>query len=127
VGQAVVAGGLTLAFAWWVYPALWLAPLATATVLAHLLRSYAEHAVTETEMDRHDNRLITIRSNRVERFFMSPYFMNYHAEHHLVPSVPAPRLRRLRERLADRDDLPPVLERSSYGQAIRRNVRSLPD
>jgi fatty acid desaturase len=124
--QAVLATGLTLTFAWWVYPALWIAPLVTVTVLGHLVRSFAEHAITDDEAAAHSNRLITIHSNWFERFFVAPYGMNYHAEHHLIPSVPAPRLRRLHQRLSDRPDLPPVLIRSSYGQALRRYIRALP-
>lgn len=125
--QAVLAAGMTLAFSWWVYPALWLLPLATVTVLGHLVRSFVEHAITDDEAPRHSNRLITIHSNWIERALVAPYSMNYHAEHHLVPSVPAPRLRRLHERLAGREDVPPLLVRSSYGEAIRRYVRALPD
>lgn len=125
VSQTVIAGGLTLAFTWWVYPALWLLPLASVTALCHLVRSFVEHAVTDDEMGRHHNRLITIRSNFLERGLVSPYFMNYHAEHHLMPSVPAPRLRKLQARLAGRQDLPPVLERRSYGSAVGRYVRAL--
>ncbi len=127
LAQTVMAGGLTLAFAWWVFPTLWLAPLVTVTVLGHLIRSFVEHAITEDESPAHSNRLITIHSNWIERFFVAPYSMNYHAEHHLIPSVPAPRLKRLHTRLADRPDLPPVLIRSSYGQAMTRYVRALPD
>jgi fatty acid desaturase len=106
---------------------LWLAPLATLTALCHLVRSFVEHAITDSETEAHRNRLITIRSNLIERGLLSPYFMNYHAEHHLVPSVPAPRLRQLQKRLAHRSDLPPVLVRRSYGGAIRRYVRELPN
>lgn len=124
--QAALATGLTVAFAWWVYPALWLAPLVTFTVGCHLLRSFVEHAITDSEKaTAHVNRLITIRSNLLERSLVSPYYMNYHAEHHLNPAVPAPRLGELQQRLADRDDTPPVLLRSSYGQAVRRYARSL--
>ena len=125
VAQGALAAGFTLAFAWWIYPALWLAPLATLTVLSHLTRSFVEHAISEYEEEAHSNRLITITSNRVERFFVAPYSMNYHAEHHLVPSVPAPRLRRLHHELAARDDLPPLLVRPSYSQALRAYVRAL--
>ena len=124
--QAAIAIALTVTFAWWVYPALWLAPLATVTALCHLVRSFAEHAITGGEAPAHGNRLITIRSNLVERGLVSPYFMNYHAEHHLNPAVPAPRLRQMRKRLAHRPDVPPVLVRSSYGAAIRRYVSALP-
>ena len=121
----LLAGGLTLAFDWWVYPALWLAPLATLTALCHLVRSFVEHAITDSEAPAHGNRLITIDSNPLERGLISPYFMNLHAEHHLVPSVPAPRLRELRRRLDERPDRPPLLVRSSYGGAVRRYLRSL--
>jgi fatty acid desaturase len=123
--QGLLAGGLTLAFAWWVYPALWLAPLATVTAFCHLMRSFVEHAITDTEKAEHSNRLITIRSNLMERFLLSPYNMNLHAEHHIVPSVPAPRLPELQSRVAARDDRPPVLERSSYSSAIRGYFRAL--
>jgi fatty acid desaturase len=127
LAQGVLAASMTIAFAWWVYPALWLLPLVTVTVLGHLVRSFAEHAVTDDERPRHGNRLITIRSNWVERFFVAPYSMNYHAEHHLLPSVPAPRLKHLQHRLAGRSDLPPVLARASYSEAIRRHVRTVAD
>ncbi|MEA2142313.1 MAG: hypothetical protein QOI64_743 [Solirubrobacteraceae bacterium] len=125
--QGAIAAGLTLAFEWWVYPALWLAPLASVTALCHLIRSFVEHAITDSEVPAHGNRLITIRSFFLERALVSPYNMNYHAEHHLLPSVPAPRLKELRERLASRDDAPPVLVRDSYAGALRRYARELPD
>jgi fatty acid desaturase len=127
VVQAAIGVGLALTCAWWVYPALWLVPLATVTAFCHLLRSFVEHAITDSETQAHGNRLITIRSNWVERSLLSPYFMNYHAEHHILPSVPAPRLRDLQKRLARRGDAPTVLVRSSYGDAVRRYVRELPD
>lgn len=125
--QAGLAAGMTLAFAWWVYPLLWLVPLASVTALCHLVRSFVEHAITDAEESTHGNRLITIRSFFVERALLSPYFMNYHAEHHLLPSVPAPRLKELQGRLADRDDAPPVLTRPSYTGALRHYSRGLPD
>lgn len=123
--QGALAAVIALTTAWWVYPALWLAPLASLTAFCHLVRSFTEHAVTDAELERHDNRLITIRSNLLERFLLSPYFMNFHAEHHLLPAVPAPRLKQLQERVAARGDAPPVLVRSSYGDALRRYVRAL--
>ncbi len=125
VAQLVIAAALTLTCVWWVYPALWIAPLATLTAFIHLVRSFVEHAISSAEESGHRNRLITIRSNLLERAWLSPYFMNYHAEHHLLPSVPAPRLPRLQRRLQDRDDLPPVLVRSSYSGALRRYVQAL--
>lgn len=125
--QGAIAAALTAAFAWWVYPALWLVPLASVTALCHLIRSFVEHAITDSETGKHGNRLVTIRSNWLERALVSPYFMNYHAEHHLLPSVPAPRLRELQHRLDGRGDVPPVLVRSSYGRSLRHYAGELPD
>ena len=125
--QGAILAIVTIAFDWWVYPALWLAPLATLTALCHLVRSFAEHAIADSEEGAHGNRLITIRSSWLERALVSPYFMNFHAEHHLLPSVPAPRLGELQERLAQRDDAPAVLVRPSYVGAVRHYARELPD
>jgi fatty acid desaturase len=127
VTQSALAIGLTLAFDWWVYPALWLAPLATVTALCHLVRSFSEHAINDEETPRHDNRLITIRSNLLERSLVAPYFMNYHAEHHLLPSVPAPRLAEFQRRISETSDIPPVLVRRSYADAIRGYATALLD
>jgi fatty acid desaturase len=123
--QAAILGLLTLAFDWWVYLALWLAPLATLTALCHLIRSFVEHAITDAESAEHSNRMITIRSNLLERALVAPYNMNYHAEHHLLPAVPAPRLNEVQERLREREHTPPLLNRSSYAAAIRRYARAL--
>ncbi|MGI8726303.1 MAG: fatty acid desaturase, partial [Solirubrobacterales bacterium] len=82
ITQLVLFAGLTLAFSWWVYPALWLAPLATLTALSHLVRNFSEHAITGPETETNSNRLITIHSNPLERALLAPYYMNYHAEHH---------------------------------------------
>ena len=125
--QGVLGVGLTLTTTWWVYPLLWLVPLASVTALCHLIRSFVEHAITGSEQPAHGNRLITIRSFFVERALLSPYFMNYHAEHHLLPSVPAPRLKALQQRLAERDDAPQVLVRPSYTGALRHYSRELSD
>ena len=123
--QGVLITTFTLVLDWWMYPLLWLLPLVTVTVLFHLVRSFVEHAISASEEERHSNRLITIRSNVIERGLVAPYGMNYHAEHHLVPTVPAPRLRALRERLGGREELPPLLERRSYASALARYVRAL--
>jgi len=115
----------TVALEWWAYPLLWLAPLGTVTMLFHLVRSFVEHAISAGEETEHSNRLITIRSNILERGLVAPYGMNYHAEHHLLPTVPAPRLRALKHRLAGHEEIPPLLERRSYGSALLGYVRAL--
>lgn len=119
-----LASGVTLG--WWVYPALWAAPLVTLTPFWHLVRSFTEHAVTEGEQAAHADRLVTTTSHPLELFCLAPYNMNHHAEHHLHPFVPAPRLPEVRRRMADDAGAPPVLVRSSYLGALRDHYRSLP-
>lgn len=111
---------------WWVYPILWAGPLATLTSFWHLVRSFAEHAITAKEQAEHADRLITTESNAVERFCLAPYNMNYHAEHHRYPFVPAPRLPEVRDRLAGTPAGAATLVRRSYFSSMRTLYRSLP-
>ena len=85
--QAALLGGLTWCVAWWAYPLLWMAPVYVAFVLDNF-RAFAEHSQPEPDelADRH--RLITFVSHPVERMFVAPCNMNYHAAHHLWPSIP---------------------------------------
>lgn len=126
VAQLILFGLLTLAFGWWAYPLLWLAPLVTLTAGAHLLRNFAEHAIVGNEEDDHADRLISIRSNPLERFVVAPFNMNYHSEHHLFPFVPARKLPELQRRLASREEIPSRLFRGSYLGALAHYVRGLP-
>jgi fatty acid desaturase len=90
--QISLIGGLTWFIAWWAYPVLWLMPVYVFTVLADNLRSFLEHSQPERDdvADRH--RLITFLSNPLERIFLAPMNMNFHAIHHLWPSIPYYRL-----------------------------------
>jgi fatty acid desaturase len=103
---------------------LWVLPLITLTTVCHLMRSFLEHAVLTEERPEHDNLLISITSNPLERAFLAPFNMNYHAEHHLYPAVPARKLPGVRVALADSPN-PPRLLRSAYLTALIRYARSL--
>jgi fatty acid desaturase len=123
--QLALWAATTVLFSWWVYLALWAIPLATLTAFFHLVRSFGEHAVLEAERPEHDNLLISVVSNRVERFLVAPYFMNFHSEHHLFPWIPAPRLPAARRRLVGNAAAPPLLLRRSYLSALRSWFREL--
>ena len=105
---------------------MWAGPLGTLTAFWHLVRSFSEHAVTADEVAGHGDRLVTTESNPIERFCLSPYNMNYHAEHHRYPFVPAPRLPEVRRRLAPTRLGAATLVRRSYLSALRTYYRSLP-
>ncbi len=88
VWKVVLIGGLSWLVAWWAYPVLWLVPLYGFAFLGDNLRAFAEHSQPQPDGLANEHRLITFLSNRVERLFVAPLNMNYHAAHHLWPSIP---------------------------------------
>ena len=80
--------GLTLAGIWWAYFALWLLPMATWFPLVTRLRNIAEHACVEGSATDPFRAARTTRASLWERAFIAPYWVNFHAEHHLFMHVP---------------------------------------
>ncbi|SKA15410.1 Fatty acid desaturase [Enhydrobacter aerosaccus] len=91
VVNLLLLGGLSLAGYWWLYPVLWLLPLATWYQLVSRIRNIAEHAVVPDNDDPLRNTRTTL-INPLERLFIAPYWVNYHLEHHLFMFVPCWRL-----------------------------------
>jgi fatty acid desaturase len=86
--QAGLIGGLTLVFGWWGWPLLWAAPVYVFTYLGDSMRSFAEHSHPQNDAAADDHRLLTYESNAIERMFLAPMNMNYHAAHHLWVGIP---------------------------------------
>ncbi len=76
---------------WWLYPALWLLPLATWYQFVSRIRNIAEHAVVPDNDDPLRNTRTTY-ANPLMRLLVAPYWVNYHLEHHLFMFVPCWRL-----------------------------------
>ena len=87
----LLLGGLSALGYWWLYPLLWLLPLATWYQLVSRIRNIAEHAVVPDNDDPLRNTRTT-SANFFERLFVAPYWVNYHLEHHLFMFVPCWRL-----------------------------------
>lgn len=83
--------GLSAIGYWWLYPLLWLLPLATWYQLVSRIRNIAEHAVVPDNDDPLRNTRTT-QANFFERLLVAPYWVNYHLEHHLFMFVPCWRL-----------------------------------
>lgn len=77
-----------LAGVWWAYVALWLLPLATWFPMVTRLRNIAEHACVEGSADDAFRAARTTRASWLERALIAPYWVNFHAEHHLFMHVP---------------------------------------
>jgi fatty acid desaturase len=79
---------LTWLFGWWAYLVLWWIPVFVFMFLADNLRTFVEHSQPEGDATADTHRLVTNRPGWLERQLLSPMNMNYHAAHHLWPSIP---------------------------------------
>jgi fatty acid desaturase len=108
VALALVAG--------WAYLA-WVVAYLTTFSLFMRIRSLAEHArMQRTEDPLRNTR--TTRASLLARATVAPLHVNYHLEHHLLPTVPWHRLPALGRRL--RDVVPPSSREASYADVLRR-------
>ena len=89
--NAVLWGVLALLGYWWLFPLLWIVPLATWYQLVSRIRNIAEHAVVPDNDDPLRNTRTTY-AGPLMRLFVAPYWVNFHLEHHLFMFVPCWRL-----------------------------------
>lgn len=93
--NAVLLAGFIAAGVWWAFFVLWLLPMATWFPMVTRLRNIAEHACVEGSSTDPFRAARTTRASPWERAFIAPYWVNFHAEHHLFMHVPCWKLRRL--------------------------------
>lgn len=87
--QAMLVVGLTVLFGWWGYLLLWLAPVYMFTYGADMARVFLEHAVLPPgPVEDYRLRLVSYEGSFLERIVLAPKNMNFHAIHHLWPSIP---------------------------------------
>lgn len=90
--NAALFAGAVAAGVWWAFLALWLLPMATWFPMVTRLRNIAEHACVEGSATDPFRAARTTRAGLLERAFIAPYWVNFHAEHHLFMHVPCWRL-----------------------------------
>jgi fatty acid desaturase len=73
------------------YWAVWIVAMATWLPFVTRIRNIAEHACTSTGPDPFSHARTT-QANVLERALIAPYWVNYHAEHHLFMYLPCYRL-----------------------------------
>jgi fatty acid desaturase len=115
--NAVMLATLALCGYAWVYLA-WVVAYMTTFGLFVRWRSLAEHAC----MDRGPDPLRNTRTTRaglLARATVAPLHVNYHLEHHLLPTVPWYRLPALGRLLASRDVIPASSRQSGYLRVLR--------
>lgn len=122
VTNAALFGVLAGAGHWYLYPLLWLLPLATWYRLVSRLRSIAEHAMVSDPDDPLRNSRTTA-VGPLGRVFLAPYWVNYHLEHHLLVFVPCWKLRRAHALLLGRGYGGRMERAPGYLDVIRRATR----
>jgi fatty acid desaturase len=100
--NAALFTALALAGYWWAYPALWIVPMATWLPLVTRLRNIAEHACVGAQADPFTHARTTL-ANPIERLLIAPFWVHYHAEHHVFMHVPCYRLPALHDVLMNKD------------------------
>jgi fatty acid desaturase len=105
---ACVGGGI-----WWAYFALWIVPMATWFPLVTRLRNIAEHACVPPSDDpfRHAR---TTKANVLEGLLIAPYWVNYHAEHHMFMHLPCWSLPRAHALLAKKGRVADMITAPGY-------------
>lgn len=97
--NAAIFAIMAAAGVWWAYPLLWLVPMLTWYQLVTRVRNIAEHSLLDVDGD--PLRVArTTHAGWIERLFFAPYWVNYHAEHHLIMYVPCYRLPALHRAMA---------------------------
>ena len=103
---------------WWLYPLCWILPLVTWQQMVTRIRNIAEHAVLPVEGDPLRQARTTL-ANPLEGLLFAPYWVNYHAEHHILFYVPCYNLPRLHRILMSSEAGPRMAVEVGYAAVLR--------
>jgi fatty acid desaturase len=115
--NAVLLLALSLAGYWWAFFALWLLPMATWMQLIVRIRNIGEHAVVHATEDPFHHARTTL-ANPVERLLVAPYWVHFHAEHHLFMHVPCWNLEKAHRLLMEKGYGPRMVLSDGYGDVL---------
>lgn len=115
---------LSLALYGWTPFLLWLAALTTSFQLALRIRNIAEHACTTTGSGDPFSHARTTLASWTERALVAPYWVNFHAEHHLFMGVPCYNLPRAHHLLIERGYGERMTLADGYASVMRQVVRA---
>src|SRR4030081_4949 len=121
--NAVLFGLFWLAGAGIWFWGVWVFAMATWLPPVTRIRNIAEHACTSTGEDPFSHARTT-HANAIERVFIAPYWVNYHAEHHLFMYLPCYRLGEAQRLLIDKRPVNLLLLGPGYLHVIRLGTSS---
>ncbi|MBV9563335.1 MAG: fatty acid desaturase family protein [Bradyrhizobium sp.] len=97
---------------------VWLLAMATWLPFVTRIRNIAEHACTSTGEDPFSHARTTL-ANPIERALIAPYWVNYHAEHHLFMYLPCYRLPDAHRLLVEKGLIKRMEVRPGYLEVMR--------
>lgn len=100
---------------------LWVISYLTTFSLFVRIRSIAEHACTQMDLDPVKNTRTTY-APFLARITVAPHFVNYHLEHHLLMTVPHQNFRKMHQLLLERGLYKKAFLSRSYGEVLRTSV-----
>jgi fatty acid desaturase len=100
------------------YFGVWLVAMATWLPFVTRIRNIAEHACTSTGEDPFSHARTTL-ANPIERLLIAPYWVNYHAEHHLFMYLPCYRLPDAHRLLLDKGLIKRMEVRPGYLEVMK--------
>ncbi|MEN5361828.1 fatty acid desaturase family protein [Brevundimonas intermedia] len=121
--NAVLLAGFVAAGVWWAFFALWLLPMATWFPMVTRLRNIAEHACVEGSSADAFRAARTTRAAWWERAFIAPYWVNFHAEHHLFMHVPCWKLPALHRAVHARPQAADMEVAPGYASVLKTATR----
>ncbi|MDB4656183.1 fatty acid desaturase family protein [Flavobacteriales bacterium] len=101
----------------WLY-LLWVAAYFTTYQFSLRIRSIAEHSVVPDSLDNQVNTRTTY-ANFLEKMLFAPHHVNYHAEHHLLMTVPSYNLPKMHLLLKERGFYEKGLLEPNYIEIIK--------
>lgn len=104
----------------WLY-LLWIAAYLTTYQFCIRIRSIAEHSVVPDRTNNHTNTRTTY-ANFLERMLFAPHHVNYHAEHHLLMTVPSYNLPRMHKLLKKRGFFEKGLLKNNYLEIVKMAI-----
>ena len=121
--NAAMLAGFVAAGLWWAWFALWLLPMATWFPMVTRLRNIAEHACVEGSATDPFRAARTTRASWWERAFIAPYWVNFHAEHHLFMHVPCWKLPALHRAVGGKSQGARMEVAKGYAAVMREATR----
>ena len=122
--QVVIGAGLTVIGAGPAFWLVWLVAMATVYPLITRIRNIGEHAAVTNDPNDPWQLARTTIASPLERLLLAPYWVNFHAEHHLWMHVPCYRLKRAHELLRSKGKTDKMVIAQGYRQVFEETVQA---